>query len=111
MFWVALFYTTLEGVWWTFLDASCSCDVYVLNFFLRGDFDLLENDDDDLLFVRLCFSFFFGDLEGLCERPITSLSTEGCLTKTPPSWANLSFSHYYCLPLFGTNNRDRFLKN
>ena len=51
----------------------------------QGDFELLEDDDDEYELVRLCFSFFFGDLEGLCERSISSLSTEGCLTKTPAS--------------------------
>ena len=57
-----------------------------LELLLRGDFDLLEEDDDDeLLLVHLRFSFFFGDLEGLRERPITSLFTERYFTKTPPS--------------------------
>ena len=43
--------------------------------FLQGDFDLLkyDYDDDELLLVRVRFSFFFGDLEGLCERLITSI--------------------------------------
>ena len=38
-----------------------------------------------MLLVRHRFSFFIGDLEGLCERPITLLSVESCFTKTPPS--------------------------
>ena len=56
-----------------------------LEVLLRGDFDLLEDDDDELLLANLHFSFFFGDLEGLRERPITSLFTERYFTKTPPS--------------------------
>ena len=60
------------------VNVPCSWYFYVLNFFFWGGFDLLEEDDDDeLLLVGLRFTFFFGDLEELCERPISSLSAEG----------------------------------
>ena len=61
------------------VDVPCSWYFYVLNFFFLGSFDLLEeeDDDDELLLVGLRFTFFFGDFEELCKRPISSLSAEG----------------------------------
>ena len=66
-----------------------TCDVCEL--LLRSDFDLIEDEYDELLVIGLCFSFFYGDLERLCERPITSLSVEGCLAKTPISGVKYLF--------------------
>ena len=57
------------------VDVSCSCDAYVLNSFFGMVLIYLKK-------MMMMSCFFFGDLEELCERPITSLSAEGCLTKT-----------------------------
>ena len=94
----------LEEIEWCL--KSCSYDVYVQNFFLQGDFGLLKDDNQPLL-VRLCFFFFFGDLEELCEGADTLLFAKGYLSKTATLGVE-SFSCYYCLPLFGKNKRDEF---
>ena len=56
---------------------------------LLCDFNVLQNDDE-LLLLHLCFSFLFGDLEGLFERTITPLSIEGYFSEIP-IWGVRSF--------------------
>ena len=81
-----------------------------LELLLQGDFDLLEDDDDELLLVHLRFSFSFGDLERLREGQLRHCLLNVTSQRLPLLGSNLSFSHYYCLPLFGKNNRGQFSK-
>ena len=92
------------------VDVSCSCDVYVLNVFFRVTLIYLK-----MMMMSTNLSVFAFPSSLVTWKDCVKGQFPHCPLKVawqrlPLQWSNLSFSHYYCLPLFGTSNRDQFLK-
>ena len=92
------------------VDVSYSSDVYILNFFCRVNLRYLN------MMIMSCFLSVFAFSPSLVTwKSCMKGQLPHCLLKNawqklPLQESNLFFFHYYCLLLFGTNNRDQLLK-